>query len=44
MKQMKKEILYIEPVFKQMIWGGEKLGSEWKDTKPIVDRTSGAVW
>lgn len=26
---MKKEILRLQPVFKQMIWGGERLGSEW---------------
>lgn len=24
-----KEILYMEPVFKQVIWGGNRLGSEW---------------
>lgn len=24
-----KEILYMNPVFKQMIWGGNKLGSKW---------------
>ncbi len=27
--QPKKEILHIEPVFKQMVWGGNKLGTEW---------------
>ena len=26
---MKKEILKMTPVFKQMIWGGNKLGTEW---------------
>lgn len=26
---MKKEILHMQPVFKQMIWGGDKLGTEW---------------
>ena len=25
----KKEIIYMNPVFKQMIWGGDKLGTEW---------------
>ena len=42
MKQMKKEILYIEPVFKQMIWGGEKLGSEWNYAVP--GEKTGECW
>lgn len=29
MNQNKKEILKMTPVFKQMIWGGNKLGTEW---------------
>ena len=41
-KQMKKEILYIEPVFKQMIWGGEKLGSEWNYAVP--GEKTGECW
>lgn len=31
---MKKEILRLQPVFKQMIWGGERLGSEWHYAVP----------
>ena len=34
MRQMEKEILFMEPVFKQMIWGGSKLGSEWNYAIP----------
>ena len=40
--QMKKEILYMEPVFKQMIWGGEKLGNEWNYAVP--GEKTGECW
>lgn len=29
MDQKEKEIIFLNPVFKQMIWGGERLGTEW---------------
>lgn len=31
---MKPEILFLTPVFKQQIWGGEKLKNEWKYAVP----------
>lgn len=40
--QMKREILHMEPVFKQMIWGGEKLGSEWNYAVP--GEKTGECW
>lgn len=39
---MKKEILHMQPVFKQMIWGGEKLGSEWNYQVP--GEKTGECW
>lgn len=42
MNQMKKEILHIQPVFKQMIWGGEKLGTEWNYKVP--GEKTGECW
>lgn len=29
MNQKEKPILFLNPVFKQMIWGGERLGTDW---------------
>lgn len=40
--QMKREILHMQPVFKQMIWGGEKLGSEWNYQVP--GEKTGECW
>ncbi len=40
--QEKKEILFMEPVFKQMIWGGEKLGTEWNYEVP--GEKTGECW
>ena len=40
--QNKKEILHMTPVFKQMIWGGEKLGSEWSYKVP--GEKTGECW
>lgn len=31
---MEKEIIRLQPVFKQMIWGGERLGREWNYKVP----------
>lgn len=42
MNQMKKEILHMKPVFKQMIWGGKKLGSEWN--YEIPGEKTGECW
>lgn len=30
MDQKEKAILFLNPVFKQMIWGGERLGTDWR--------------
>lgn len=36
------EILFIEPVFKQMVWGGKRLGEEWPYRIPGND--TGECW
>lgn len=41
-KESAKEAIFIEPVFKQMIWGGNKLGTEWK--YPIPGENTGECW
>lgn len=40
--QPKQEILRLEPVFKQMIWGGNKLGTDWHYDIPGDD--TGECW
>lgn len=37
-----KEILFMVPVFKQMIWGGNKLGSKWG--YEIPGENTGECW
>ncbi len=37
-----KEILWMKPVFKQMIWGGNKLGSKWG--YEIPGENTGECW
>lgn len=37
-----KEILFMDPVFKQMIWGGNKLGSKWG--YEIPGENTGECW
>lgn len=39
---MMKEILFLEPVFKQMIWGGDRLGKDWPYQIPGDD--TGECW
>lgn len=36
------EILFMNPIFKSMIWGGERLGTEWG--YDIPDKTTGECW
>ena len=38
----KGEILFMEPVFKSMIWGGDKLGTKWG--YDIPSNTTGECW
>ncbi len=40
--QKKKEILHVQPVFKQMIWGGDKLKNEWNYQVP--GEKTGECW
>lgn len=39
---MEKEILRLQPVFKQMIWGGDRLGKEWDYQVP--GEQTGECW
>lgn len=38
----KGEILFLNPVFKQMIWGGNRLGTEWG--YPVPGENTGECW
>lgn len=40
--QKEKPILFLEPVFKQMIWGGERLGTDWP--YKITGSRKGECW
>lgn len=40
--QSKREILFLEPVFKQMIWGGDRLGTDWP--YQIPGNNTGECW
>lgn len=42
MFQEERTILFLNPVFKQMIWGGERLGTEWSYQIPGKD--TGECW
>ena len=41
-KKSANEILYITPIFKQMIWGGNRLANEWKYDIPYEN--AGECW
>ena len=42
MKNQNAEIIFMEPVFKQMIWGGSRLAREWGYNIPGED--TGECW
>ncbi len=42
MEIIMQELLFMEPVFKQMIWGGSRLGTEWG--YPVPGNDTGECW
>lgn len=42
MNKKEKDVLFLEPVFKQMIWGGNRLGTEF--SYPIPGDDTGECW
>ena len=41
-EQTNKEIIFLKPVFRQMVWGGDRLGREWH--YEIPDSNTGECW
>lgn len=41
-KQSKSQIIFLNPVFKQMVWGGDRLGREWP--YEIPGNNTGECW